>query len=102
MSANEVMDAKKMGQTMAEFTRQNKTSKFKEDMLNNALADAFDESDVEEEAENVTSKVLAELGVQLDSKMAGLHATSKAPPTKGGRSRPRRRRMRRSWTRCPN
>lgn len=80
-SANDVMDAKKMSQTMAEFQRQNETANLKEEMLNDALADAFDESDVEEEADNVTSQVLAELGVELDSKMAGLDAPSKVPPT---------------------
>ena len=64
--ANQAMDAGKMGRTTAEFTRQNKTAKFKEDMLNDALADAFDESNVEEEADNVTSQVLAEPGVAQD------------------------------------
>jgi len=76
-TANGVMDAKKMSQTMAEFMRQNETANLKEEMLNDALADAFDESDVEEEADNVTSQVLAELGVELDSKMSGLDAPSK-------------------------
>ncbi|KAL7525866.1 hypothetical protein ACHAXR_003429 [Thalassiosira sp. AJA248-18] len=80
-TANDVMDAKKMSQTMAEFSRQNETSKMKEEMLNDALADAFDESDVEEEADNVTNQVLAELGVEMDSKMAGLDAPSKVPPS---------------------
>lgn len=79
--ANEVMDAKKMSQTMAEFSRQNETANMKEEMMNDALADAFDESDVEEEADNVTNQVLAELGVEMDSKMAGLDAPSKVPPT---------------------
>jgi len=76
-TANDVMDARKMSRTMAEFQRQNETANLKEEMLNDALADAFDESDVEEEAENVTSQVLAELGVELDSTMAGLDAPSK-------------------------
>ena len=80
-SANEVMDAKKMASTMAEFQRQNETANVKEEMLNDALADAFEDSDVEEEADAVTSQVLAELGVEMDSKMAGLDAPSKAPPT---------------------
>mmetsp|Transcript_40258 Transcript_40258/g.72527 ORF Transcript_40258/g.72527 Transcript_40258/m.72527 type:complete len:225 (-) Transcript_40258:358-1032(-) len=80
-SANSVMDAKKMSQTMAEFSRQNETSKMKEELLNDALADAFDESDVEEEADNVTAQVLAELGVELGDKMVGLDAPSKVPPT---------------------
>ena len=79
------MDVGKMGRTTADFTRQNKTTKFKEDMLNDALADALDESDVEKEADNVTSQVLAELGVELDSEMSRLDAPSQAPPAKGGK-----------------
>jgi hypothetical protein len=46
----------------------------KEELLNDALADAFDDSDVEEEADNVTNMVLAELGVEMDGKMVGLNA----------------------------
>lgn len=80
-TANTAMDAKKMSQTMMEFSKQNETAKVKEELLNDALADAFDESDVEEEADNVTNQVLAELGVELDSKMAGLDAPSKVPPS---------------------
>ena len=76
-SANAAMDAKKMGATMAEFQRQTETAKLKEDMMNDALADAFDESDVEEEADAVTNQVLAELGVEMDQKMVGLDAPSK-------------------------
>ena len=45
--------------------------------MNDALADAFDESDVEEEADNVTDQVLAELGIEVDQKMVGLEAPSK-------------------------
>ncbi|KAL3783329.1 hypothetical protein HJC23_011093 [Cyclotella cryptica] len=78
-SANAVMDAKKLTATIAEFTKQNETAKMKEELLNDALADAFDESDVEEEADLVTNQVLAELGVELDQKMVGLNAPSRVP-----------------------
>jgi hypothetical protein len=69
---------------MAEFTKQNETAKMKEEMMNDALADAFDESDVEEEADMVTNQVLAELGVEMDEKMVGLSAPSKLPAGKEG------------------
>jgi len=49
--------------------------------MNDAPAHAFDESDMEEKAKNVTSQVLAELGVEMDEKMVGLNAPSKVPPT---------------------
>ena len=73
-SANTVMDTKKLGQTMNEFVKQNETAIMKEELLNDALADAFDDSDVEEEADNVTNMILAELGVEMDGKMVGLNA----------------------------
>lgn len=76
-SANEVMDATKLSKTMHEFAKQNETAKVKEELMNDALADAFDESDVEEEADNVTDQVLAELGIEMDQKMVGLEAPSK-------------------------
>lgn len=83
-NANGVMDPKKLGKTMAEFAKQNEMANMKEEMMNDALADAFDESDVEEEADNVTDQVLAELGIEMDQKMVGLDAPSKVPPTKEG------------------
>ena len=73
-SANDVMDAKTLSKTMAEFSKQNETAKVKEELMNDALADAFDDDVMEEEAENVTSQILAELGVELDTKMVGLDA----------------------------
>ena len=73
-SANDVMDAKTLSKTMAEFSKQNETAKMKEELMNDALADAFDDDVMEEDAENVTSQILAELGVELDTKMVGLDA----------------------------
>lgn len=82
-SANAVMDAKQLGITMNEFMKANETAKLKEEMMNDALAEAFDESDVEEEAEDVTNQVLAELGVEMDQKMVGLDAPSRLPVKEG-------------------
>ncbi|KAL3827346.1 hypothetical protein ACHAXA_005092 [Cyclostephanos tholiformis] len=76
-AANGVMDAKKLGLTMAEFAKQNETAQMKEEMMNDVLADAFDDSDLEEQAEDVTNQVLAELGVEMDKHMVGLNAPSK-------------------------
>ena len=44
-----------------------------------ALIDAFDSEGVEEEAEQLTNQVLAELGVELDSQMVGLSAPVAKP-----------------------
>lgn len=76
-AANSVMDAKKLGKTMAEFARQNETAQMKEEMMNDALAAAFDDDELEEEADDVTGQILAELGVEMDQKMVGLNAPSK-------------------------
>jgi len=81
-NANKIMDAKKMNKTLLEFQRENERANMKEELMNDALAEAFDQSDVEEEADMVTNQVLAELGVELDSKMVGLDAPNKAPPKK--------------------
>lgn len=83
-NANKVMDAKKMNKVLLDFQRENERANMKEEMMNDALAEAFDESDVEEEADLVTNQVLAELGVELDTQMVGLDAPSKAPPKKEG------------------
>ena len=82
-SANAATDVKKMGASMAEFQKQTETAKLKEEMMNDALADAFDESDVEEEANAVTNQVLAELGVEMDQDMVGLNAPSQTLVVEG-------------------
>jgi hypothetical protein len=76
-AANSVMDTKKLGQTMTEFAKQNEIAQMKEEMMDDVLADAFDDSDVEEEADAITGQVLAELGVEMDTHMVGLNAPSK-------------------------
>lgn len=83
--ANDVIDAKELSKTMAEFTKQNETAKMKEELMNDALADAFDDSDVEADAEDVTSQILAELGVELDTKMMGLDAPKSKLPSEGNK-----------------
>ena len=58
---------------MHEFSKQMETANLKEEVLNDALADVFDENDVEDD-----------LGVELDEKMVWLDAPSKVPPGKEG------------------
>lgn len=81
-TANNAVDTKEINKIMNEFARQNETMAVREEMMDDALADAFDSEELDAEADNVTSQVLAELGVEMDSKMVGLSAPSKAPPTK--------------------
>lgn len=79
--ANSKMDSTEVMKIMHEFTKQNEIANVKEEMMDDALADAFDNEDVEEEAEEVTNQVLAELGLELDGQMVGLDAPSKVPVT---------------------
>mmetsp|Transcript_57824 Transcript_57824/g.172630 ORF Transcript_57824/g.172630 Transcript_57824/m.172630 type:complete len:193 (-) Transcript_57824:631-1209(-) len=78
-SANKAMNPQEMAKVMNEFTRQNEIAGLREEMMDEALSDAFDTDEVEEEAENVTNQVLAELGVELDSQMVGLDAPKLKP-----------------------
>lgn len=78
-TANQVTDAKEMQKIMNEFQRENEKANIKEEMMDDALADAFDTDEMEAQADEITSQVLAELGVELDGKMVGLAAPSAKP-----------------------
>lgn len=78
-TANAAMDATAMQKVMNEFTRQNEIATMKEEMMDDALVDAFDTDEVNEEAEDITNQVLSELGVELDGQMVGLNAPMKKP-----------------------
>jgi charged multivesicular body protein 2B len=79
--ANSAMDVKATMKIMQEFSRENERMEVKQEMIDDALMDAFDNEDVEEEADLLTSQVLAELGVELDSKLVGLDAPMIKPQT---------------------
>ena len=68
-TANSILDPKKMTQTMNEFTKQNEMMNIREEMMDDALTDAFDNDELDEEAEDVTNQVLAELGLELGNQM---------------------------------
>jgi len=78
-TANSAVDTKEISKIMNEFARQNETMAIREEMMDDALSDAFDSEQIDEEADQVTSQVLAELGIEMDSKMVGLSAPSKMP-----------------------
>lgn len=77
--ANSQMDMKETMKVMAQFQLENEKITAKEELMDDALADAFDSEEVEEEAEALTSQVLAELGVEMDAQMVGLSAPSSKP-----------------------
>jgi len=77
--ANNAMDVKQTTKIMTEFQRENERMEVKGEMMDDMLAAAFDGDEIEEEADQLTSQVLAELGVELDSQLVGLDAPSKKP-----------------------
>ena len=66
-------DTQKM---MNGFTMENERMSMKQELMDDAINDAFDNDEIEDEANEITSQVLAELGVELDSKFVGLDAPS--------------------------
>jgi len=84
--ANAQMDMKETMKVMAQFQLENERITAKEEMMDDALADAFDTDEMEEEAENLTAQVLAELGVEMDAQMVGLSAPSARPTGEEGLS----------------
>lgn len=77
--ANSAIDTKEMHKIMADFQRQNEVMEVRQELMDDALTDAFDAEDLEEEADQVTGQVLAELGIEMDQKFVGLSAPSKMP-----------------------
>jgi charged multivesicular body protein 2A len=76
-TANAAMDMKTTTKIMLQFQKESEMMTVKEEMMDDALADVFDSDEVQEEADQVTAQVLAELGVELDAQMVGLTAPSK-------------------------
>lgn len=72
-TVNSTVDTKEISKTMAEFMKENERMNIREELLDDMLGDVFDaDGMVEEEAEDVTNQVLAELGLELDGKMDDL------------------------------
>lgn len=69
-AVNATMDAQGTMQAMQQFQRQMEIMNVKEEMLDETLSDAFDNEEVEEEADGIVEQTLAEIGVALDSTMA--------------------------------
>jgi len=77
--ANTQVDTAEMMKIMMEFTKENERMQVNEEMIDDVLTEAFDQDGVDEEAEQITNQVLAELGVEMDSKFVGLNAPAVKP-----------------------
>merc|ERR1711933_668919 len=76
---NAQMNKTEMMKIITEFTKENERLQMNEEMIDDVLTEAFDEDGIDEEAEQVTNRVLAELGVEMDSKFVGLNAPTVRP-----------------------
>merc|ERR1712176_1652288 len=79
---NAQMNTTEMMKIMTEFTKENERLQMNEEMIDDVLTEAFEEDGIDEEAEQVTNQVLAELGVEMDSKFVGLNAPASKPQAK--------------------
>ncbi len=68
-----------MTKIMMNFQRENEVMEVRQELMDDALTDAFDADEIEAEADEVTGQVLAELGIEMDQQMVGLSAPSQMP-----------------------
>merc|ERR1719271_1782428 len=67
---NRKMNLPQISKIMMEFEKQNEMMGMKEEMMADAVDDAFADDDDEEEEENILGSVLAELGVEVGNKLS--------------------------------
>merc|ERR1719450_1044621 len=67
---NQKMNLPQIQKIMTEFEKQNEMMGMKEEMMADAMDDAFADDEDEDEEENILGSVLAELGVEGGNKMA--------------------------------
>jgi len=68
---------------LQEFEKQSEIMDMKEEMMNEAIDDAMEGDEDEEESDAVVSQVLDELGLQLNEELGTLPQTGGALPAKG-------------------
>mmetsp|Transcript_12750 Transcript_12750/g.14852 ORF Transcript_12750/g.14852 Transcript_12750/m.14852 type:complete len:219 (+) Transcript_12750:343-999(+) len=78
-TANTAVNATEMAKIMNDFTRQNEVMEIRQEMMDDALTDAFDTDGIEEDADEVTDQVLAELGIEMDQQFVGLSTPAALP-----------------------
>ena len=75
---NGKMNMPQMSKIMMEFEKQNEMMGMKEEMMGDAMDEAFGDDDDDEEEESIVGQVLQELGVEQMDKMAVAPTTSAA------------------------
>jgi len=81
-SMNKKMNLPQISKIMMEFEKQNEMMGMKEEMMSDAMDDAFADDDDSDEEENILGGVLAEMGVDLSNQLqdapSGTQAASSA------------------------
>lgn len=84
-SMNRQLNLPQIQRILQEFEKQSEIMDMKEEMMNDAIDDAMEGDDDEEETDAVVSQVLDELGLQLNEELGSLPQTGGALPSKGQR-----------------
>ncbi|KAK4886480.1 hypothetical protein RN001_002751 [Aquatica leii] len=82
-SMNRQLNLPQIQRILQDFEKQSEIMDMKEEMMNDAIDDAMEGDDDEEETDAVVSQVLDELGLQLNEELGSLPQTSGALPAKG-------------------
>jgi hypothetical protein len=73
MGMNRQIQLPQMQMIMREFEKQSEVMDMKEEMMNDAIDDVMEGEDEEEETEEVISKILDEIGINLNSEVRGIY-----------------------------
>jgi len=76
MSMNKQLKLPQIQKIMQEFEKQSEIMDMKEEMMSDAIDDAMADEGDEEESEQIVTKVLDELGIQMTDELSKLPATS--------------------------
>lgn len=82
-SMNRQLNLPQIQRILQEFEKQSEIMDMKEEIMNDAIDDAMEGDDDEEESDAVVSQVLDELGLQLTDTLSGLPQTAGSLPASG-------------------
>lgn len=84
-SMNRQLNLPQIQRILQEFEKQSEIMDMKEEIMNDAIDDAMEGDDDEEESDAVVNQVLDELGLQLTDTLSGLPQTAGAVPATGSK-----------------
>uniref|UniRef100_A0A6P7GSF9 Charged multivesicular body protein 2a isoform X1 n=1 Tax=Diabrotica virgifera virgifera TaxID=50390 RepID=A0A6P7GSF9_DIAVI len=82
-SMNRQLNLPQIQRILQEFEKQSEIMDMKEEVMNDAIDDAMEGDDDEEETDAVVNQVLDELGLQLNDTLSGLPQTAGSLPASG-------------------